>query len=117
MFLDARFGSGADVVEPYKRKIDRWLWPNVLCNQDKSVSQAKRAIADYKKAVTHPWFLRSSAVPILIMDAVTMSHPIGMRKPITPLQSGHAGSILLHGANLHGANLLVMCGYPTRRHS
>ena len=50
----------------------------MLCNQDTSVSQAKRAIADYKEAVTHPWFVRSSAVPIFIMGAVMMSHPIGM---------------------------------------
>jgi hypothetical protein len=46
------------------------------------------------------------------MDAVMMSHPIGMLKPITTPQSGHARSILLHGANLHGESLLVMCGYP-----
>lgn len=54
MFLRARFGLGADVLEPYKRRIDRWLWPDVLRNQDTSVSQAKRAIADYKKAVSDP---------------------------------------------------------------
>jgi hypothetical protein len=50
-FLHARFGLGADVLEPYKKTIDRWLWPDVLRNQDTSVSQAKRAISDYKKAV------------------------------------------------------------------
>jgi hypothetical protein len=50
-FVHARFGLGADVLEPYKKTIDRWLWPDVLRNQDTSVSQAKRAISDYKKAV------------------------------------------------------------------
>lgn len=54
MFLHSRFGLGGDVLEPYKKIIDRWLWPDVLRNQDISVSRAKRAISDYKKAVGHP---------------------------------------------------------------
>jgi hypothetical protein len=53
-FLHARFGLGEDVLEPYKRILDRWLWPDVLRRQDTSVSQAKRAISDYKKAVGDP---------------------------------------------------------------
>jgi hypothetical protein len=53
-FLHARFGLGEDVLEPYKKTIDRWLWPDLLRNQDTSVSQAKRAISDYKKAVGDP---------------------------------------------------------------
>jgi hypothetical protein len=53
-FLHARFGLGGDVLEPYKKTIDRWLWPDVFRNQDTSVSQAKRALADYKKAVNDP---------------------------------------------------------------
>ena len=54
MFLHSRFGLGGDVLEPYKKIIDRWLWPDVLRRQDTSVSQAKQAISDYKKAVGHP---------------------------------------------------------------
>jgi len=54
MFLHARFGLAEDVLEPYKKTIDRWLWPDVLRNQDTSVSQAKQAISDYKKAVGDP---------------------------------------------------------------
>ena len=54
MFLHSRFGLGGDVLEPYKKIIDRWLWPDVMRNQDTSVSQAKRAISDYKKAVGDP---------------------------------------------------------------
>src|SRR5437899_318468 len=50
-FLHARFGLGEDVLEPYKQTIDRWLWPDLFRKQDTSVSQAKRAISDYKKAV------------------------------------------------------------------
>ena len=49
-FLHARFGLGGDVLDPYKATIDRWLWPDVHRNQDVSVSKAKKAIADYKKA-------------------------------------------------------------------
>ncbi len=46
-FLHSRFGLGEDVLEPYKKIIDRWLWPDVLRRQDTSVSQAKRAISDF----------------------------------------------------------------------
>lgn len=50
-FLHARFGLGGDVIKPYKTTIERWLWPNVFKNQDYSVAKAKKAIADFKKAV------------------------------------------------------------------
>jgi len=53
-FLHARFGLGGDVLDPYKATIDRWLWPNVYRNQDVSVSKAKKAISDYKKASGRP---------------------------------------------------------------
>lgn len=53
-FLHARFGLGPDVLEPYKKTIDRWLWPDVFRNQDTSISKAKQAISDYKKAVGDP---------------------------------------------------------------
>jgi len=51
-FLHARFAlTGDDVLKPYKTTIDRWIWPDVFKNQDTSVAKAKKAIADYKKAV------------------------------------------------------------------
>ena len=50
-FLHARFALGGDVLKPYKLTIDRWLWPDVIRNQDTSVAKAKKAIGDYKKAV------------------------------------------------------------------
>ena len=53
-FLHARFGLGEDVLEPYKRTIDRWLWPDVFRKQDTSVAKAKQAIASYGKAVGDP---------------------------------------------------------------
>ena len=53
-FLHARFDLGADVLKPYKETLDRWLWPDVLRNQDTSVAKAKQAISNYKKAVGEP---------------------------------------------------------------
>src|ERR1700758_2100773 len=53
-FLHARFGVGGDTLRPYKETLDRWLWPDVLRNQDTSVAKAKQAISDYRKAVGEP---------------------------------------------------------------
>ena len=53
-FLHTRFGLGADPLDPYQTTISRWLWPDVLRGQDTSISKAKKAIADYKKAVGRP---------------------------------------------------------------
>ena len=39
------------MLKPYKASIDRWLWPNVIKNQDTSVAKAKKTITDYKKAI------------------------------------------------------------------
>lgn len=50
-FLHARFGLGADVLKPYKAVISRWVNPNVLKDQQFSIAKAKKAIADYRKAV------------------------------------------------------------------
>ncbi|MBS0172633.1 MAG: hypothetical protein JSR64_01200 [Nitrospira sp.] len=54
IFVDARFGLGDDVLEPYKAIIDRWLWPDVYKNKQYSVAKAKKPIADYKKAIGEP---------------------------------------------------------------
>ena len=54
VFLHTRFGLGGDVLAPYKATISRWLWPDVFKNQDTSVAKAKKAIADYRKAVGQP---------------------------------------------------------------
>ena len=50
-FLHTRFGLGGDVLEPYKRTIERWVWPDVMRNQEVSVAKAKQAISNYRKAV------------------------------------------------------------------
>lgn len=54
LFLHTRFGLGGDALAPYKATISRWLWPDVFKNQDTSVAKAKKAIAEYKKAVGQP---------------------------------------------------------------
>jgi hypothetical protein len=51
VFLHTRFGLGEDVLEPYKATINRWLWPDMFRNQNASVAEAKKAIANYKKAI------------------------------------------------------------------
>jgi len=53
-FLHTRFGLLEDVREPYRKAIDRWIWPDVFQRQDTSVSKGKQAISDYKKAVGDP---------------------------------------------------------------
>lgn len=53
-FLHTRLHLGDDVLQPYKATIDRWLWPDVFKNQDTSVAKAKKAVADYKKALGTP---------------------------------------------------------------
>ncbi len=49
-FLHTRLGLGADVLEPYKEIIGRWLSPDLEKKQDLSAAKAKRAISDYWKA-------------------------------------------------------------------
>lgn len=53
-FLHARLSLGDDLLKPYKLIIERWLWPDMFKKQDTSVSKAKKAIADYKKAIGQP---------------------------------------------------------------
>ena len=53
-FLHARFGLGADVLKPYKTRIDRWLSPDLLKNQSVSASKAKKAITDYRMLSDNP---------------------------------------------------------------
>ena len=53
-FLHTRFGLGENVLTPYKKTLDRWLWPDVLRNQDTSVAKAKQAVSSYRKAVGDP---------------------------------------------------------------
>jgi hypothetical protein len=56
-FLHARFGLGEDPLQPYKKTINRCLWPNALLGQQTSVSRAIGAISKYQKALGDPWGL------------------------------------------------------------
>lgn len=78
-FLYARFGLGDDVLEPYRSTIDRWLWPDVFNNQDTSVAKAKKAIADYKRAVGRPEGLAELMV-FFCESAVGFSNDVGLQE-------------------------------------
>ncbi len=53
IFLHARFGLGDDPLEPYKDVIIHWINPPDY-RHPISVSKAKKAISDYKKALGQP---------------------------------------------------------------
>lgn len=50
-FLHARLGLGHDQLQPFKASISRWISPDPMKGQPISVSKAKKAIADYKRAI------------------------------------------------------------------
>jgi hypothetical protein len=53
-FLHARLGLGSDQLASYKAIISRWICPDLMRSQSVSISKAKKAIADYKKAIGEP---------------------------------------------------------------
>ena len=53
-FLHARLGLGHDQLQPFKASISKWISPDLMKGQHISVSKAKKAIADYKKAIGRP---------------------------------------------------------------
>ena len=53
-FLHARLGLGHDQLQPFKASISNWICPDLTKNRPISVSKAKKAIADYKKAIGRP---------------------------------------------------------------
>ena len=53
-FLHARLGLGHDQLQPFKASISRWISPDLMKGQPISVSKAKKAIADYEKAIGRP---------------------------------------------------------------
>jgi hypothetical protein len=50
-FLHARLGLGHDQLQPFKATISNWICSDVTKNRPVSVSKAKKAIMDYKKAI------------------------------------------------------------------
>jgi len=53
-FFHARLSLGRDQLRPYKTAISNWICPDPIRNQPVSVLKAKKAIADYKKAIGQP---------------------------------------------------------------
>jgi len=53
-FLHARLGLGHDHLRPFKASISRWISPDLMKGQPISIAKAKKAIADYKKAIGRP---------------------------------------------------------------
>ena len=53
-FLHTRLGLGSDQLAPYKAIISRWICPDLMRSQSVSISKAKKAIANYKKAIGEP---------------------------------------------------------------
>jgi hypothetical protein len=53
-FLHARFGLGPDQLGPYKATISHWINPDPMKGEPVSISKAKKAIADYEKAIGRP---------------------------------------------------------------
>lgn len=80
-FLHARFGLGDDVLKPYKTTIERWLSPDVFRGQDVSVSKAKKAIADFKRAGGQPANLAELMV-LYCERASAFSTDVGMDDPV-----------------------------------
>ena len=50
-FLHARLDLGNNPIAPYKETISRWVHPDVYKGQDYSITKAKKAISDYRKAI------------------------------------------------------------------
>jgi hypothetical protein len=53
-FLHVRLGLGHDQLQHFKASISKWISPDLMKGQPISVSKAKKAIADYKKAIGGP---------------------------------------------------------------
>ena len=53
-FLHARLGLGPEQLAPYRAIISRWICPDLMKSQFVSISKAKKAIANYKKAIGQP---------------------------------------------------------------
>ena len=53
-FFHARLGLGPDQLGPYKVAISRWINADLMKGQPVSVSKAKKAVADYRKAIGRP---------------------------------------------------------------
>jgi hypothetical protein len=76
-FLHARLSLGHDQLEPYKARISRWISPDLMRNQPLSISKAKKAIADYKKAMGQPEGMTELSI-FFCEEAVSFLESCGM---------------------------------------
>jgi hypothetical protein len=100
-FLHTRFGLGEDVLKPCKETLDRWLWPDVMRNQDTSVAKAKQAISSYRKAVGEPAGLAELMV-YFCENAAGFSNDVGYQ------DEGYFGALVL----MFEQALKVICQIP-----
>jgi len=49
-FIEARYLGGEETLDPYKKRIDEALYPDVTKDKPISLSAGRKAISDYKKA-------------------------------------------------------------------
>ena len=78
-FLHVRFGLGPDQLGPYKATISRWINPDLMKNQTVSVSKAKKAIADYNKAIGRAGGF-GGAVDILLRGGIQLCQIMQLRR-------------------------------------
>jgi hypothetical protein len=78
-FLHARFGLGLDQLRPYKATISRWINPDLMKNETVSVSKAKKAIADYRKAIGRPGGF-GGAVGILLRGGIQLRRRVQLQR-------------------------------------
>jgi len=76
-FLHARLGLGDDQLRPYKTSVSRWVCPDLMRNQPVSVSKAKKAIVDYKRAIGRADGLAELAT-FYCEEAITFLESCGM---------------------------------------
>jgi hypothetical protein len=50
LFLHTRYDLGDDPIKAYRDVVMRWVYPDVFKHQEVSVTKAKKAISDYRKA-------------------------------------------------------------------
>ena len=53
-FLEARLSVTDEPLSPYKKAIERSIYPDLMKGRPVSVAKAKKAIADYRKALGSP---------------------------------------------------------------
>jgi hypothetical protein len=100
-FLHTRFGLVGDVLKPYKKNLDRWLWPDVLRNQKISVANAKQAISSYRRAIGEPPGLAELMVSYC-ESAVGFSNEVGYQ------DEGYFNALV----NMFEQALKVICQLP-----